>query len=63
MNLGGDGYDTHPFLAPERTPYFKTHFDISKLDQWDQVLNHAQTLLQRNGGPLRLPAGDQMEHQ
>ena len=42
MNLGGDGYDTHPFLAPERTPYFKTHFDISKLDQWDQVLNHAQ---------------------
>ena len=42
MNLGGDGYDTHPFLAPERTPYFKTHFDISKLYQWNQVLNHAQ---------------------
>jgi len=42
MNLGGDGYDTHPFLAPERTPYFKTHFDISKLNQWNQVLNHAQ---------------------
>jgi len=42
MNLGGDGYDTHPFLAPERTPYFKTHFDISKLHQWNQVLDHAQ---------------------
>ena len=42
MNLGGDGYDTHPFLAPERTEYFKTHFDISKLHQWNQVLSHAQ---------------------
>lgn len=42
MNLGGDGYDTHPFLAPERTRYFKTHFDISKLEQWNTVLNHAQ---------------------
>lgn len=42
MNLGGDGYDTHPFLAPERTEYFKTHFDVSKLHQWNQVLSHAQ---------------------
>lgn len=42
MNLGGDGYDTHPFLAPERNRYFKTHFDVSKLEQWNTVLNHAQ---------------------
>ena len=42
MNLGGDGYDTHPFLAPERNRYFKTHFDVSKLHQWNIVLNHAQ---------------------
>lgn len=42
MNLGGDGYDTHPFLAPERTRYHKTHFDLSKLEQWNTVLLHAQ---------------------
>ncbi|MDX1400322.1 MAG: DUF5060 domain-containing protein, partial [Kiloniellales bacterium] len=42
MNLGGDGQDTYPFLAPENTVFNKLHYDISKLHQWDLVLNHAQ---------------------
>ncbi|MBX3058644.1 MAG: DUF5060 domain-containing protein, partial [Anaerolineae bacterium] len=42
MNLGGDGQDVYPFVAPENTRYNKTHYDISKLHQWGIVLNHAQ---------------------
>ena len=42
MNLGGDGQDTYPFVGAANTRYNKTHYDISKLHQWDMVLNHAQ---------------------
>ncbi len=42
MNLGGDGRDTYPFTGPENTWYNKRHYDISKLDQWNIVLEHAQ---------------------
>lgn len=42
MNLGGDGQDTYPFLGPGNTAYDKTHYDISKLEQWRQVFEHAQ---------------------
>lgn len=39
-NVGGDGYDVWPFAAPED----KLHYDCSKLDQWQIVFQHAQTL-------------------
>lgn len=42
MNLGGDGQETYPFVGGKKTRFNKTHFDISKLHQWNQVLNHAQ---------------------
>ena len=42
MNLGGDGQDTYPFVNAENTRYNKTHYDISKLHQWNIILNHAQ---------------------
>ena len=42
MNLGGDGQDTCPFVDAANTRYKKTHYDISKLNQWDMTLNHAQ---------------------
>lgn len=42
MNLGGDGQETYPFISPDGTPYANTHYDISKLHQWDIVLDHAQ---------------------
>ncbi len=42
MNLGGDGQDTYPFTGPNNTRFDKTHYDISKLHQWNAVLNHAQ---------------------
>lgn len=42
MNLGGDGQDTYPFIGAANTRYDKTHYDISKLYQWNQVLAHAQ---------------------
>lgn len=38
MNLGGDGGDTWPFLAPEDV----THYDVGKLEQWRVVFEHAQ---------------------
>jgi hypothetical protein len=41
MNLGGDGCETAPFLLYEKTGYAKTHYDISRLEQWNQVLEHA----------------------
>ncbi|MCA9377118.1 DUF5060 domain-containing protein [Candidatus Dojkabacteria bacterium] len=37
MNLGGDGQETYPFVSPND----KTHYDISKLDQWHTVFEHA----------------------
>lgn len=42
MNLGGDGQDTYPFIGADKTNYTKTHYDISKLYQWQTVLEHAQ---------------------
>ncbi len=42
MNLGGDGQDTTPFIGYQRTSFDKTHYDISRLHQWNMVLNHAQ---------------------
>lgn len=42
MNLGGDGQETYPFVGADKTRYNKTHYDISKLYQWNIVLNHAQ---------------------
>ena len=42
MNLGGDGRDTHPFIGSNGTFYENTHYDVSKLYQWNIVLNHMQ---------------------
>lgn len=42
MNLGGDGQDTYPFVGPANNTFNKTHYDISKLHQWNQVFDHAQ---------------------
>ena len=42
MNLGGDGRETYPFISAVNDVNSKTHYDISKLNQWNQVLNHAQ---------------------
>lgn len=41
MNLGGDGQETYPFLSGGTTHYDKTHYDVSKLGQWNQVVMHA----------------------
>lgn len=40
MNIGGDGQDTFPTVAEQD----KTHYDVSKLDQWEQVFQHADRL-------------------
>lgn len=37
-NAGGDGDDVWPFVERDR----KLHYDCSKLDQWQLVLDHAQ---------------------
>jgi len=42
MNLGGDGRETYPFVNPSGSLYANTHYDISKLYQWNLALNHAQ---------------------
>ena len=42
MNLGGDGQDTFPFISGSNDRFSKTHYDISKLHQWDMVFSHAQ---------------------
>ncbi len=42
MNLGGDGQETYPFVGAANNHFNKTHYDISKLHQWNLVLNHAQ---------------------
>ncbi|MCP3917965.1 MAG: DUF5060 domain-containing protein [bacterium] len=41
MNLGGDGDDVYPFLGPTNTVFDKTHYDTSRLRQWNTVLDHA----------------------
>lgn len=42
MNLGGDGQDTYPFVGTSGSHFDNTHYDISKLDQWNIVFEHAQ---------------------
>ncbi|MEE2938758.1 MAG: DUF5060 domain-containing protein [Planctomycetota bacterium] len=42
MNLGGDGLDVYPFLGPRRRAFDKTHYDTSRLRQWDRIFSHAQ---------------------
>ncbi|MGC9455633.1 MAG: hypothetical protein ACP5HU_12340 [Phycisphaerae bacterium] len=41
MNLGGDGQDTHPFVGTRGED--NTRYDQSKLQQWEQVFEHAQS--------------------
>ena len=41
MNLGGDGQETAPFLGYGKTTYDKTHYDVSRLEQWNTVFEHA----------------------
>jgi len=40
MNIGGDGRDTFPTVTADD----KTHYDTSKLAQWEQVFTHADKL-------------------
>lgn len=40
MNVGGDGYDIYPWIAPDQV----TRYDVSKLDQWEIVFSHMDTL-------------------
>jgi hypothetical protein len=40
MNIGGDGRDTFPTVGEND----KTHYDTSKLRQWEQVFTHADRL-------------------
>lgn len=42
MNLGGDGQETSPFLGYVATDHCRTHYDVSRLHQWCQVMDHAQ---------------------
>lgn len=38
LNLGGDGQETYPFIDPDD----RMHYDVSKLHQWNVVMEHAQ---------------------
>jgi hypothetical protein len=38
MNVGGDGQDVWPWVAPD----IRTRFDCSKLDQWEIVFGHME---------------------
>ena len=42
MNLGGDARDTYPFISPNGGNENNSHYDVSKLHQWNIVLNHMQ---------------------
>jgi len=42
MNQGGDGRDTVPFVSYANSFFAKTHYDISKLRQWNMLFEHAQ---------------------
>ena len=42
MNLGGDGRDSYPFIGASGSDYDNTHYDISKLSQWNIVFDHMQ---------------------
>lgn len=39
-NLGGDGRETYPYVAPDDLE----HLDLSKLEQWEMVFEHAEHL-------------------
>ena len=40
MNVEGDGQDVWPWIAPD----VRDRFDVSKLDQWNVVFDHADSL-------------------
>lgn len=42
LNLGGDGWDVAPFLKTSGSHIDNTHYDVTKLHQWNVVLEHAQ---------------------
>ena len=42
MNLGGDAQDTTPSINYSNNSFDKTHYDISRLNQWNTVLQHAE---------------------
>ncbi|MGE0144646.1 MAG: DUF5060 domain-containing protein [Planctomycetota bacterium] len=45
MNLGGDAQDTFPFLDPTGTSFAHlTHYDVGRMEQWNMVFEHAQSL-------------------
>ena len=57
MNLGGDGRDTYPFVGATGSTHDNSHYDISKLFQWNIVLNH----MQHRGIAGHLVLGEQEE--
>ncbi len=57
MNLGGDGRETYPFIGASGSAFDNTHFDVSKLHQWNIVLQH----MQRKGVAAHLVLGEQEE--
>jgi len=42
MNLGGDGRETYPFINADGSHEANTHYDVSKLHQWNIVLSYMQ---------------------
>lgn len=42
MNMGGDGQETTPFVGYSATDHDRRHYDVSRLHQWAQVMDHAQ---------------------
>ena len=40
-NLGGDGNDTFPFINPGGNYQNNTHWDASRMEQWNVVMEHA----------------------
>lgn len=42
MNLGGDGRETYPFVGASGSEFDNSHYDVSKLHQWNIVLDHMQ---------------------
>lgn len=61
MNIEGDGKDVWPYVSPDE----KTRFDCSKLDQWEIVFTHMDSLglmlhfvLQETENELLLDNGD-----
>jgi hypothetical protein len=57
MNLGGDGRETYPFVGASGSNFDNTHYDVSKLHQWNIVLQH----MQQKGVAAHLVLGEQEE--